>query len=155
MKNKIGITLFVLYFIQDFFLLKISYLEHLQSIELYKKWSGLLLLILILSQWYISALRANKKISSSKKQFYVNLHKLIGVLLPLFFYFHSTSIGFGMLFVLSVVFFISIFLGFINTENFVIRFPNLFNWWLMLHILFSAIVLVLSFIHVWQVFYFN
>lgn len=155
MRNKIGISLYVLYFIQDFFQLKISYLEQLQHIELYKKWTGLFLFILILSQWYISALRFNKKISSDKRLFYVDIHKWIGALLPLFFYIHSTSFGFGMLLLLSLVFFGNLLLGFLNTEKLVERYPNLFNWWLLLHIIFSAVIVIVSFIHIWQVYFYN
>lgn len=155
MKNKISITLFILYFIQYLVPLKFAYLESLQQIELYKKWSGLVLLIFILSQWYLSIMRMNKDFNANKKTLFLNIHKWIGVILPIAFYAHSTNIGFGVLMLLSIVFYINLAIGLINTDDILSKHPKFFNIWLILHILFSVAVLIISFIHIWLVFYYN
>lgn len=154
-RNIIGISLFVLYFIQYFFDLKLDFLEELQQVENYKRWSGLVLFLLILSQWYLSFKRMNKDIENMQKEFYINIHKWIGVFLPLAFYIHSTNIGYAILLALSVVFFINVGMGFINTKEWIEKHPKYFNTWLTIHILLSVFVVFIGAIHIWQVFYYS
>lgn len=155
MKNKISISLFILYFIQYLIPLKFAFLENLQQIELYKKWSGFILLLFILSQWYLSFMRINKDYNASKKEVFLDIHKWIGVLLPIVFYVHSTNIGYGVLLLLSFVFYLNLAIGLINTNDILAKHPKYFNIWLVSHILFSVAVLIISFVHVWLVFYYN
>ncbi len=155
MKNKIGITLFTFYILQFLLSLKWSFLENLQEIESYKKWSGLVLIIFILSQWYLSIMRMNKEFNAEKKEKYTNLHKWIGVLLPIVFYFHSTEFGFGVLMLLSLVFLINIAIGFVNTYDLLEKHPKFFNVWLVGHVFLSVAVLVFSAVHVWLVYLYN
>lgn len=155
MKNIIGISLFVLYFAQYFFDIKFDFLEQLQTGEMYKRWSGLVLFLLLLSQWYLSFKRVNKSLSNIRKEFYINIHKWIGVFLPIAFFFHSTNIGFGILFALSFLFFINIGMGFLNTKSLVEKHPKFFNSWLGIHIFLSVFIMFLAGIHIWQVFYYS
>lgn len=155
MKNKIGVSLFLLYIIQAVFSLKWNYLENLQTIDLYKNWSGFVLLLLILSQWYISIMRMNKEFNAVKKERFLLIHKWVGVVLPLAFFLHSTSIGYGILLLLSLVFLINIALAFINTNSFLDKQPKFFTWWLLIHIFLSVAVLIFSLLHVWLVFIYN
>lgn len=155
MKNIIGISLFVIYFIQFLIPLEFVYLENLQTIEVYKKWSGLFLFLLILSQWLLTFFRLNKNLSPSKKDLFINIHKWIGVFLPLAFYIHSTSLGFAILLYLSILFFLNIGIGFLNTDKLTETYPKLYNWWVASHIILSVLVLTLAFIHIYIVFIYN
>lgn len=144
-----------MYFLQYFFSIKLFFLENLQSIELYKRWSGFIILVLILSQWVLSVLRINKYFNLQRKKLFLNIHKWVGVIMPLFLFFHSTEIGYGVLMLLSFVFYINIAIALINTEDNFIKHPKVFNVWLVLHIVFSVALLGFSLIHVWLVFYYN
>lgn len=155
MTYVIGVFLFVLYFFQDIFNIKIDYIEELQAIETYKKWSGLFLLLLILSQWLVSLNRTNKNLKNATKENFIEIHKWVGVFLPLGFYMHSSNIGYGVLFLLSIVFFVNILLGILNSENILDDKPKYYNIWLMLHIILSVLIVALSLNHLWQVFYYN
>tara|TARA_B110000037_G_scaffold222985_1_gene301086 strand:- start:1598 stop:2065 length:468 start_codon:yes stop_codon:yes gene_type:complete len=155
MKIKISFILFIMYFLQYFFSIKLFFLENLQSIELYKRWSGFILLVLILSQWVLSVLRINNYFNPQRKKLFLNIHKWVGVIMPLFLFFHSTEIGYGVLMLLSFVFYINIVIAIINTEDNFIKYPKVFNVWLILHIFFSVALLSFSLIHVWLVFYYN
>ena len=155
MKIKISFILFILYFLQYFFSIKIFFLENLQSVELYKRWSGFILLVLILSQWFLSVLRINKYFNLQRKKLFLNIHKWVGVIMPLFLFFHSTEIGYGVLVLLSFVFYINLAIALINTDDNFIKYPKAFTVWLILHIVFSVALLVFSLIHVWLVFYYN
>tara|TARA_B110000908_G_C10247667_1_gene449774 strand:+ start:198 stop:665 length:468 start_codon:yes stop_codon:yes gene_type:complete len=155
MKIKISFILFIMYFLQYFFSIKLFFLENLQSIELYKRWSGFIILVLILSQWVLSVLRINKYFNLQRKKLFLNIHKWVGVIMPLFLFFHSTEIGYGVLMLLSFVFYINIAIALINTEDNFIKHPKVFNVWLVLHIVFSVALLGFSLIHVWLVFYYN
>jgi len=155
MKYVIGYFLFVLYFLQDLLNIKIEYIENLQSIESYKKWSGLVLLLLILWQWVVSLNRTNKLLKNTTKEKFIEIHKWIGLLLPIAFYMHSSNFGFGILLLLSIVFFVNILLGIINSENILDKKPKFYNIWLMLHIVLSVLIVALSINHLWQVFYYN
>jgi len=152
MKNKIGITLFVLYVLQAVLNIKWVYLENLQHIEVYKKWSGLVLILLILSQWYLSVLRMKNKFNVDT---FIEIHKWVGVILPIAFYFHSTSLGFGILLLLSIVFLINIAIGFINTYSLLERFPKFYDAWVFSHIVLSVAVLVFAVVHIWLVYLYN
>lgn len=155
MKNKIGITLLALYFIQHIFLIKWASLEELQSIELYKKWSGVVLLFMILYQWHLSLIRMRKDSSPTKKELFINIHKWLGILLPIFFYLHSTQIGYGILFILSLSFFVNIGIGFLNTGKLLELYPKFFNLWLVIHIVLSVGILIFTGIQIWLVLQYN
>ena len=155
MKNKIGITFFALYILQDLFSIKLDFLETWQLNDSYKTWTGIVLFSLILSQWYLSFIRMNKNYTSEKKEFFIEIHKWIGVFLPLSFYIHSTSIGYGILMLLSFVFLLNIGIGFVNTENLLDKHPKYFKWWLASHIILSVAIIAFSLIHIWIVFFYN
>ncbi|MGB1017553.1 MAG: hypothetical protein ACPGVH_00660 [Chitinophagales bacterium] len=154
-RNTLGIILFILYFIQYFFELKLDFLEQLQLDQSYKRWSGLFLFSLILAQWFLSIKRLSKSQSSISIAFYIDIHKWIGIFLPLAFYIHSTEIGYAILLLLSIVFFINVAMAFINTKDWLEKYPQYFNVWLIFHIFLSVFVLFISIVHIWQVFFYS
>ena len=155
MKNKIGLVLFGFYIFQDLFSIKLGFLESWQLDDSYKTWTGLILFGLILFQWYLSLMRVKKDFNSDKKEFYTNIHKWVGVFLPLAFYIHSTNIGYGILGLLSFVFLLNIGIGFLNTEGNLDKNPKYYKWWLASHIILSVAIVAFTLIHIWIVFFYN
>ena len=154
-KDRIGILLLLLYLIQCLLPYKWDYLIYLQHIESYKRWSGLILFLLILFQWSLTISRVVYNYSSEAKQKLIYWHQLLGAISPLVFYMHSSNPGYALLLFLTIIFFINILLGVLydNICNFKER--KYFNIWLGCHILCSAFVFFVSIIHIWIVFYYS
>ncbi len=152
MKAKIGLLLFIAYLAQALLPWEWQAMAELQSGESYKKWTGFLLFLLILFQWTLVIARGVYEKNGKEKEKQVTLHKWVGVLSPVVFYVHSTSPGYGLLLFLTVIFFANFILGFLNDLPFELKKLRYFNLWLGAHILFSALILLLSVLHVWLVF---
>lgn len=151
----IGLSLLALFFIQYFFHLKINFLERWQTQEIYKMLSGSLVALFIMAQWYFPVLRIRRKSVEAAKQY--TIHKQIGAFAPLIYYFHSTKIGFGFLFMLSTVFFTNNLLGLFNhdlvknrTER--RRYSEL---WLAPHIILSLSTVALMIYHIFIAIYYE
>jgi ferredoxin-NADP reductase len=98
----IGMLLFWIFLIQEWFNLKIPMVEALQEDESYKRWTGFIVLSFIAFQWYYPI----KQIFSFKENLFYwrKIHKYNGVIAPIILYVHSTSIGYAYLFILSTAY---------------------------------------------------
>jgi predicted ferric reductase len=150
-----GLALFAAFFLQHIFNLKLGWLENWQTRETFKMWSGLAVTLYLLAQWYFPTLRLRKKSLEASKQY--TIHKQIGALGPLLYYFHSTKLGFGFLFMLSTFFFANNLLGLINHD--LVKTPEKRRrysyFWLAPHIVLSLLIMALTIYHIAIVFFYE
>ena len=151
----VGGVLLLAFLIQYTLRIPVPWLEQLQANNDFKIWSGLGLLIFIAYQWYLPMLRWQHRLVEASKQYH--LHKIIGSLSPLVYFFHSMNIGYAYTFVLSLVFFGNFVVGLFNHEL-LPESPNkkrYANYWLGLHIILSTSMVSLILYHIFVVFAYN
>ncbi len=147
----IGLMLFVLFLVQDFFVLKIPMLETLQMDNSYRIYSGIFVLFFIGLQ-FIRPYNKACKIPRMDACTFKN-HKILGAFAPLVFFVHSSTFGVGYLFFLSIVYFSNFLVGIFNYEhiqNAQIRI-RFYPKWLFLHIVLSILTVVLIALHIYIV----
>lgn len=152
--TTIGLILLFLFFLQFALDLKWEWLYKLQQEEMFKRWSGFGLGIFILFQWLLTFSRVIQKFRKYSLKV-TQLHKWIGALSPLLFYFHSMELGYGYTALLAYIFLINTVLGYFNLD--VIKSANevLFKGWMIVHVAFSIIVTLLMVFHIGVVFYYK
>ncbi len=150
----LGLSLFALFVLQDVMGWDWVYLETLQQDQMYRRWSGLGLSVVILFQWLLTLVRSVEKWEELSMTFY-NIHNWLGALSPLLFYVHSTQLGFAYLFLLSVTFFGNFILGMFNLDVIKQKAMWIFQGWMILHVSFSFFITFLTLFHVWIVFYYE
>ncbi|MEO9571826.1 MAG: hypothetical protein ABJH82_11185 [Polaribacter sp.] len=150
----LGLLLLTVYFLQFFLKLDWSWLSHLQQQEIYKRWSGVLLATFILFQWLLTFTRVIKNWRKYNITIQ-NLHKWLGAVSPLFFYIHSTQLGYGYLLLMSYVFLFNTLLGYLNLDVLKNNSDILFKGWMIAHVALSLIITFLLVFHVSMVFYYK
>ncbi|WP_406683494.1 hypothetical protein N1F78_12500 [Seonamhaeicola sp. MEBiC1930] len=150
----LGLLLFVAFSIQFFLKLEWTWLYELQQQEMYKRWSGLFLALVIGFQWVLSLVRTNRRLRVHNLVMQ-NIHKWIGALCPLIFYIHSMGMGYGYLLLLSYIFFVNTILGYINLDVIKNNSDVLFKGWMISHVAISLIITILMLFHVVMVFYYK
>ena len=151
---SLGLILFVLFLAQDLLDWKWLQLQQLQSDQMYRRWSGLGLGVIISFQWLLTLVRSVPKWEEQSQTFY-NIHNWLGALSPLIFYVHSMKLGFAYLFLLSVTFFGNFLLGLFNLEVIKNKSMWIFQGWMILHVSFSFLITFITIYHVWVVFYYE
>ncbi|AUP77611.1 hypothetical protein [Flavivirga eckloniae] len=150
----LGVAFLALFFLQYFLQLEWNWLLENQQDEMYKRWSGLAIALLITCQWLLTVTRViNKWRPYSIKM--ATMHKWLGALSPVFFYAHSMHLGYGYLLLLSYVFLSNALLGYINLDVIKNNSDWLFKGWMIAHVAFSIIVSILMFFHIGAVFYYK
>ena len=149
----LGYILLAAYLVQLIFPFQWEPLYSLQQDEMYKRWSGLGLLVFIAIQWILTLYRIRKKGETSSSM--LDLHKWMGALSPVVFYIHTMSFGAQYLLILSITFFFNFFLGLLNVAVIKSMNQTLYKWWYMTHIFCSLIITLFSFYHIWIVFYYE
>ena len=152
--TSIGLLLFSMYLLQEFFQLKFEFLEHYQQQQVYKRWSGLAVGLLILMQWLLTFSRVIPKFRATSG-IINNIHKWIGVFSPVFLYMHSTRFGFGYVSLFSYLFLANIVLGTINLDVIKTNKDWIFKGWMITHVAISMCITFLLFFHIGVVFYFK
>ncbi len=150
----IGLTLFLGYVLQDALAWRWTYLQELQSDQMYRRWSGLILSMVILFQWLLTLVRSVPKWEEKSLTFYA-IHNWLGAFSPLLFYIHSMQLGFAYLLVLSLTFFGNFVLGMFNLDVIKSKAMWVFQGWMILHVSFSFFITFLTLFHVWVVFYYE
>jgi ferredoxin-NADP reductase len=147
----LGLFLFLIFLIQDFFSLKITALENLQSQDNFRIYSGLFVLIFIVMQFVRPYNKASERPHLDTQTY--KGHKLRGVFAPLVFFIHSSSFGFGYLFFLSFLYFSNFLLGILNHEQFkdAEKRVKYYKKWLPLHIFLSVLSVAMMVIHIYIV----
>lgn len=156
-KNKstiLGLILLLLFFLQFALNMEWTWLEKLQQIEMYKRWSGLGLALLITFQWILTISRIIKKFRKHTVKM-TAIHKWIGAISPLFFFVHSTGMGYGYLLLLSYVFFSNALLGYFNLDVIKNNSDWLFKGWMISHVALSITITIIMVFHIGMVFYYK
>jgi hypothetical protein len=129
-------------------------LYELQLEEGFKRWSGLVLFIYIGMQWFLTTTRITPFIQKYSRKVLL-AHKWMGAVTPLLFYIHSMDMGYGYLFVTSLVFLTNTLIGIVNLEVLKSSYKWIFNTWMILHVAFSLIITFGTFVHIFIVFYYH
>ncbi len=129
------------YLWQHYYNVQWPWLAIMQKNDIYKQISGLIILLFILSQWYLSILRIRNKMAKAFVE--LNIHRTLGVLAPLFLYFHTTRMGNYYLFFLSVTFLAIFTMGFLHPSVFGIQKQWLIKTWIICHVGTSTLLMLL------------
>jgi len=150
----ISLVLFCSYILQDVLDFKFSYLENLQSEELFKRWTGLGIALFITFQWFLTFSRITPRFRKHSIKL-TQIHKWIGAFSPILFYIHATSYGYGYLALLSYVFFGNMLLGTINLDVIKSQKEWIFQAWMIIHVTLSLLITIIMFLHIGTVFYYK
>lgn len=150
----IGYFLLALYLLQHFLDVRWERLEILQADESYKRWSGFALASFMILQWSLTWVKVVKQWSGYVELF-TSIHKWMGALSPIVFYFHATHFGYAYLFFLSTLFFSNVFLGFLNTDQLKLKAEWYIQGWMILHVSVSVLVTLLMFYHGFMAYYYK
>lgn len=150
----LGLILLCLYFLQYIFNLHWFWLQKLQLDEMYKRWSGLALALFIVFQWVLTFSRMIKKMRKHALKMAL-IHKWIGALSPLLFYFHSIKLGYGYLLLLSYIFFSNTLIGYFNLDVIKNNSELMFKGWMITHVALSLIITIMMVFHIGMVFYYK
>lgn len=152
---NIGILLFVLYIIQYFLPVKWEWLYNLQEYnQMYKRWSGLVVFMLIAFQWVLTICRVWKRFRIYAEKL-AKWHKWIGAFSPILFYVHVMEFGYGYLALLSYLFFANMLLGVVNLDIIKSKKNWIFQSWMVTHVAFSVIITFVAIFHIGVVFYYE
>ena len=147
----IGLLLFFLFLVQDFFGLKIPTLEAWQADGDYRIYSGLFVLAFIGAQ-FIRPYNKACEFPHVKASTFRN-HKILGAFAPLVFFVHSSSFGVGYLLFLSIIYFSNFLVGMFNYEHIQNAQKRIWYYpkWLFLHIVLSILSLAFIALHIYVV----
>lgn len=151
--KTIGFLLFSIYVLQMYIPWDNSRILTLQDKDNYKIWTGALLFIVILSQWLLTYSRFVLQKKAVELNRLIRIHKLIGAISPIFFLIHSISPGHGLLLFLTFTFFINHVWSLLPNESSI--WIKIFPLWLMLHIFFAVLIMILSIYHIYIAFAFK
>jgi len=127
-------------------------LSALQSNNLYKQLTGLILGIFIARQFWLGRVRTHSQTTSLKAQFV--RHRWQGALAPLLFFVHSITLGYAYTLMLSVVFLANIVVGLLNIEVVRVRTPIYLTAWTVVHVSLAMATVGLAAIHVYVVYFY-
>ncbi len=120
-------------------------LVELQQDNIYKQITGFLLMTFILMQWKLYL--ARRKINPARAIHALKIHQWQGAMTPVFFYVHSSSLGYGFQMVLSLALLITTLSGLLSPSTTKIRNRRYLFSWLILHVSGACIALILLFYH--------
>ena len=143
----IGWGLLVLFIAQEALDLKWAWLVEQQQSDSYKMVSGIILMGYLGYQWLLASLRGRGYHRQAKQHY--TIHKLLGIAAPVFFYLHSTELGYGYLFLLSTVYFGNVIVGLAHRDFFSIRFKHYTHYWMIIHVSLSVMVIILAAYHLY------
>ena len=126
---------------------QVSHLDILtfQRGAVYRNISGSVLLLLMLLQWTLSIGRMVYRSTGAQWERWVDFHHLIALWLPVAAIAHFVGLGYGLLAALPVFLFVSLVSGLMLSSE------ASRQRWLPYHLIFSALTLGSSFIHLWRV----
>ncbi|MFT4535867.1 MAG: hypothetical protein ACJA1A_002811 [Saprospiraceae bacterium] len=151
-ENIIGLILFTLYLLQYLAQLEFDYLTQLQTNSTYRHWSGFVLFLFILGQWVLPIFRGVFDMKGKAIERMHSIHNLLGVTSPIVFYLHSSRPDYGLLLLLTVVFFMNLLVGLsLNCDSY----NKYFRFGLVLHVIMSAQIMISTILHIWIVFIYN
>ena len=120
-----------------------------QQDEAFRNWTGSVLLVSILAQWALSLGRLIYQRQGAQWDDWVEVHQALAWAVPLLALVHSVQLGYGLLGLLPLALFASLVFGSwvsLKEEG---------RKWLPYHLIFAAVTLAGSLIHLWRVVYFR
>nr|VFK15333.1 MAG: hypothetical protein BECKLPF1236A_GA0070988_1012313 [Candidatus Kentron sp. LPFa]VFK34730.1 MAG: hypothetical protein BECKLPF1236C_GA0070990_102947 [Candidatus Kentron sp. LPFa] len=126
-----------------------EWLAEIQENTLYKQLSGVALLALILQQWRFGLRRFTGQGFTIG---FMDSHKLIGCVLPIFILFHIRDLGVAYQRILAIVILVNCLTGILNVEILQIRKSFFHNAWMASHIGLATIGLTLAIYHIYVVY---
>ncbi|MCI0395402.1 MAG: hypothetical protein L0332_17540 [Chloroflexi bacterium] len=151
--NAVAIVLLAAFLWQDGWNFQWSWLQQLQTKEWYRYLSGVVLMIYIAIQWLLTVVRVRGRTELAKVHY--RRHQRVGALGPLFFYAHSSEMGYAYVAVLSSVFFLNLAVGLLNPTAVRVRSPQYKFWWVVGHVLLSVSTAVIAGYHAYVAFYYK
>ncbi|MBV7333314.1 hypothetical protein KFU94_34780 [Chloroflexi bacterium TSY] len=149
----LGLLLLFAYLMQDLLDIRWVWLMNAQEGESFKRWSGFVLTLYIASQWALSALRMTKNGKAAKRNY--KIHNQLGAIAPLFFYIHAMKVGYAYLAILSLIYYTNMVVGLFNPEIINNRNKTFIFYWMIVHVTLSVLVVLLTFYHIFIVFYYQ
>lgn len=143
----IGLILPAAFFVQTGFGWYWGWLAEQQTHELYKQVTGLLLVLFIGHQCWLSLQRTRGEPGAARHV--LARHKRWGTIAPLLFYVHSVRLGHAYLFFLSLSFFTVFALGLLHQQLLNLQKKWLNQAWLIGHVALSTVLLTLIGYHVY------
>jgi hypothetical protein len=144
--SMISIVLLSAFLYQHGYNIKWPWLLTMQKDYLYKQLTGLLMLLFILNQWHLSRLRIKNKMAEAYVE--LNRHRILGVMAPVIFYFHSHSLGYNYLFLLSTLYLANFTMGFLHPSVFGINNRGVNSFWIVSHVSMSGFLMLLLSQHI-------
>lgn len=120
-----------------------------QQSEVYRNWTGSLLMVSILAQWALSIGRLIYQKQGAQWNDWVEVHQALAWAVPLLALVHSLQLGYGLLGFLPLALFASLVLGSW------VSLKDQGRKWLPYHLIFAAMTLAGSLMHLWRVVYFR
>lgn len=117
----------------------------LQSLPVYKFASGCALATYIAYQWRLSYFRWAAKRRGGVTSY--RRHQIVGLLGPVLFYFHSTSLGYAFLLWLSVLFLANLALALFAPAVVGSSSKAYAKIWMVTHVLASVLIVLLTAVH--------
>lgn len=154
-RNSLGYVLVGLYVLQYVFPIHSETLEQIRNLPKYKDWSGYALVLLVLCQWSVSVYRGIYNATGRYLEKAYQIHYWIGSLAPVLFFLHSPRPQYGMLLLLTILFFGNSLLGIALQQNRLFIKGLIKQIGIGIHVLASSLILALIVLHIWMVFYFN
>ena len=149
----LGMGLLLLYIAQLMLELRWNWLVQLQQGEVYRQFTGYLLLSYVLLQARLGIKRVGGQTSKLRKEF--DMHKIQGVFGPVVFYIHSVEVGYAYQLLLAFVFLGNCIIGYFS--------PHALQWrnkvyllsWTITHISLAILTLVLMIFHIYVVYQYS
>ena len=120
-----------------------------QQHAVFRNWTGSALLFSILAQWALSIGRLVYQKQGAQWDDWVEVHQALAWVVPLLALVHSLQLGYGLLGFLPLTLFASLVFGSwvsLKEEG---------RKWLPYHLIFAAVTLAGSLMHLWRVVYFR
>jgi len=122
------------------------WLSTLQQDIVYKQITGFVLFSYMINQWRIVLRYRKSRVSTGKR---LKQHMQQGSIAPLLLYAHSIEMGIAYQFILSSFFLIHCALGLVYKNVVSSGVPILRRLWLIFHIMFATLLMVLTLYHVY------
>lgn len=143
----IGLFLLTALIVQQWTGWQWALLTGLQDDSTYKLATGFGLLACVLYQWRFSVKRAQGE--QRKAATMIGGHKLFGTLLPLVFFFHSQTLGYGYQEIFSLTLLLAFLTGLFNFQIVQIHKPWYRPMWISAHVGLSVMLLLLMAYHIY------
>lgn len=150
----LGIGLFLLLLLYHFTPLHWPRLDAWQQQELFRRYTGLALLIYLALQWWLTLVRITPRLGRLHAPL-LQLHRWVGALTPVFFLLHCPTLGYGFLAVLSISLLANFVLGLLNVRALRAAHPGWYLAWFITHAGASVLITALALLHAWIVFYYK